>query len=177
MTEIIVNLIVTWVIGLTPPLVIRHAIVGRPLGKRAATVIAICQCGLFWLGFRAVEYAEHQKFMTKGFVWFFIFFAAREIMTAGSRTAQRWTYPLLSSIVLCRIMVVLVPQLLLAALMIWGIMEEGMDFVAIWLLASFILLLPCGLIAWLMLHHARELFRDTPTTSPPSPSSRDLPGS
>ena len=43
--DLIGSLILTWIIGLTPPLVFRYLIIGKPLSKGWAISI----CGLFWL--------------------------------------------------------------------------------------------------------------------------------
>lgn len=43
--DLIGSLFFTWIIGLTPPLVLRYLIIGKPLSKGWA----ISVCGLFWI--------------------------------------------------------------------------------------------------------------------------------
>lgn len=77
-----VSFIITWGVGLTPPLVIRYAIFCRPLSKRMASWIAAGSSAFFWMTFLFLNVALGQKPGT-GAVWVIMFFVARWIMSRG----------------------------------------------------------------------------------------------
>lgn len=77
-----VNFVVTWGMGLTPPLVVRYAIVRRPLSPKAASWIAAISSASFWIAFIAINDALGGKPGT-GAVWIIMFFVARWIMSHG----------------------------------------------------------------------------------------------
>ncbi|RJP40637.1 MAG: hypothetical protein C4547_02180, partial [Phycisphaerales bacterium] len=81
---VVVSLIVTWTLGLTPPLLIRYVFVRRPLSKMAASWIAAGFAAFFWLGFRALSQTQWVRSGT-GAVWIIMFFVARWIMSRGYR--------------------------------------------------------------------------------------------
>jgi hypothetical protein len=49
---VVVSFLITWSVGLLPPLLIRYAILRRPMTRKVATAIAAGLCACFWLGFR-----------------------------------------------------------------------------------------------------------------------------
>jgi hypothetical protein len=79
---LVVSFLITWGLGLTPPLVIRYAIVRRPLTKKTASWIAAGFSAFFWLAFLALNNALGEKPGT-GVVWIIMFFVARWIMSRG----------------------------------------------------------------------------------------------
>jgi len=91
-----VSFIITWGVGLTPPLLIRYAFVRRPMSKKAALWVAAGFSAFFWMVFLILESAFGEKPGT-GTVWIIMFFAARWIMSRGyvpvptveEQTAQR----------------------------------------------------------------------------------------
>ena len=83
---LVVGFIVTWGLGLTPPLVIRYAIVRRPLSRKAASWIAAGSSAFLWVAFAALNVALGEEPGT-GVVWFVMFFVARWIMSRGCDSA------------------------------------------------------------------------------------------
>jgi hypothetical protein len=78
----VANLVITWGLGITPPLLIRYVLVRRPLSKRAASWLAAGFSVFFWTAFLSLNHALHQKPGT-GAVWVIMFFVARWIMSRG----------------------------------------------------------------------------------------------
>jgi hypothetical protein len=76
------NLVITWSVGITPPLVIRYALIRRPLSKKAASWLAAGFSAFFWIAFLMLNHAVDQKSGT-GAVWVIMFFVARWIMSRG----------------------------------------------------------------------------------------------
>jgi len=83
-----ISFIVTWVLGLTPAVLVRYVVVRRPIEHKAATWIAAAYCTLFWLAFQAINTATEEKSGT-GFVWVLVFFMARWIMTRRTTKALK----------------------------------------------------------------------------------------
>lgn len=83
---LVVSFIVTWGLGLTPPLVIRYAIVRRPLSRKAASWIAAGSSVFLWVAFAALNVALGEE-PGRGVVWFVMFFVARWIMSRGCDSA------------------------------------------------------------------------------------------
>lgn len=79
---LVVSFVLTWGLGLTPPLLIRYAFVRRPLSKKAASWVAAGFSAFFWMGFRLFSAALGERPGT-GFVWIIVFFVARWIMSRG----------------------------------------------------------------------------------------------
>jgi hypothetical protein len=79
---VVASLIVTWGVGITPPLLIRYALLRRPLSKKAASWLAAGFSAFFWIGFLGLNHALNQKPGT-GLVWIIMFFVARWIMSRG----------------------------------------------------------------------------------------------
>jgi hypothetical protein len=77
---LIVSLILTWGIGLAPPLLIRYAFARRPLSKKVASWIAASSSVFFWMAFRVLHSALNEK-PGSGAVWIVMFFVARWIMS------------------------------------------------------------------------------------------------
>lgn len=85
---LVVSFIVTWALGLTPPLLIRYAFVRRPLTKKAASWIAAGFSAFFWMAFLVLNSALGEKPGT-GVVWIIMFFVSRWIMSRGYVPAPR----------------------------------------------------------------------------------------
>ena len=83
---LVVSFIVTWGVGLTAPLVIRYAIIRRPLSRKAATWIAAGSSAFLWLAFQSLHHALGEE-PGRGFVWVLMFFVARWIMSRGYDSA------------------------------------------------------------------------------------------
>lgn len=79
---ILVSFVITWSIGLAPPLLIRYAFMRRPLSKKAATWIALGFSVLFWFSFLLLNLALDQE-PGRGVVWVVVFFVSRWIMSRG----------------------------------------------------------------------------------------------
>lgn len=79
---ILLGFIVTWGIGLAPPLLIRYVFLRRPLSRKAASWIAAGFSTFFWIGFLVISSVLDEKPGT-GIVWIIIFFVARWIMSRG----------------------------------------------------------------------------------------------
>lgn len=79
---LVISLLITWGVGLAPPLATRYVIVRRPLNRRTASWIAGGFSAFFWLGFRVIHGLLGERPGT-GIVWVVIFFVARWIMTRG----------------------------------------------------------------------------------------------
>ena len=77
-----VSFIVTWGIGLTPPLIIRYVFLRRPMSKKAASWVAAGFSAFFWMVFLAINNELGEKSGT-GAVWIIMFFVARWIMSRG----------------------------------------------------------------------------------------------
>ncbi len=84
--SLVVGFIVAWGLGLTPPLVIRYAIIRRPLSRKAASWIAAGFSGFFWIAFRAINHALGEE-PGRGFVWILVFFVAWWLMSRGYESA------------------------------------------------------------------------------------------
>lgn len=81
--SLIISFVVTWGLGLAPPLLIRYAFVRRPLSKKRASWLAAGFSVFFWMAFLVVRSALRERPGT-GFVWIVMFFVARWIMSHGS---------------------------------------------------------------------------------------------
>lgn len=81
-----VSFLVTWGLGLAPPLLIRYACLRRPLRAQAASWVAGGFCGFFWISFRLFHHAVGEKPGT-GAVWLLVFVVARWILSRGSPAA------------------------------------------------------------------------------------------
>lgn len=79
---LIIGFLISWGLGLTPPLLIRYVFVRKPLSKKTATWIAVSFSVFFWMAFRYVNYVHGER-PGSGFVWILIFFVARWIMSNG----------------------------------------------------------------------------------------------
>lgn len=79
---LILSFIVTWGVGLTPPLLIRYVFLRRPLSKKAASWVAASFSAFFWMAFLVINSALGEKPGT-GVVWIIMFFVARWIMSRG----------------------------------------------------------------------------------------------
>lgn len=77
-----VSLIVTWGVGLSPPLLVRYVFLRRPLSKKAASWIAAGFSAFFWMTFLVINSALGERPGT-GVVWIIVFFVARWIMSRG----------------------------------------------------------------------------------------------
>ena len=77
-----VSFIITWGLGLAPPILIRYAFARRPLSRKAATWIAAGFSAFFWMAFLILKSALGEKPGT-GAVWIIMFFVARWIMSRG----------------------------------------------------------------------------------------------
>lgn len=78
----VLSFIITWGIGLTPPLLVRYVFLRRPLSKKAASWVAASFSAFFWMAFLVINSALGEKPGT-GAVWIVIFFVARWIMSRG----------------------------------------------------------------------------------------------
>jgi hypothetical protein len=78
----LVSFVITWGVGLTPPLVVRYAIVRRPLSRKNASWIAAGFSAFFWIAFLLLNHALGEK-PGRGVVWIIMFFVARWIMSRG----------------------------------------------------------------------------------------------
>ncbi len=81
-----VSFVITWTLGLTPPIIIRYAIVGRPLSRKSAAWIAFGFSAFYWIGFQALNNALGEE-PGKGYVWIVMFFIARWILSRGHDTS------------------------------------------------------------------------------------------
>lgn len=79
---LIISFIVTWGVGLTPPVLIRYVFLRRSLSKKAASWVAAGFCAFFWMAFLLINSALGEKPGT-GVVWIIMFFVARWIMSRG----------------------------------------------------------------------------------------------
>lgn len=79
---LVVSFIVSWGLGLMPPLLIRYVFLRRPLSKKAASWVAAGFSAFFWMAFLVINSALGEKPGT-GAVWIIIFFVARWIMSRG----------------------------------------------------------------------------------------------
>jgi hypothetical protein len=77
-----VSFIVTWVLGLAPPLVVRYLIARRPLIKKTASWIAAGFSAFFWISFLLLNETLGEESGT-GTVWIIVFFVSRWIMSRG----------------------------------------------------------------------------------------------
>jgi hypothetical protein len=84
----VASLVITWSLGITPPLLVRYALVRRPLSKRAASWLAAGFSAFFWIAFLSLNHALDQKPGT-GAVWVIMFFVARWIMSRGQLAHPR----------------------------------------------------------------------------------------
>jgi len=76
----LISFLVTWGIGLTPPLLIRYVFVRHPLTPKTASWIAAGCSIFFWMAFRVISSAFELK-SGGGTVWIIIFIVARWIMS------------------------------------------------------------------------------------------------
>ena len=79
---LVISLLVTWGLGLTPPLLTRYVFARRPLSRKTAGWLAAGFSAFFWLGFIALKSSLGEKPGT-GAVWVIMFFVARWIMSRG----------------------------------------------------------------------------------------------
>jgi len=79
---LVLSFIITWGVGLTPPLLIRYAFVRRPLSRKSASWIAVGFSVFFCMAFLAINSALGEK-PGNGVVWIIMFFVARWIMSRG----------------------------------------------------------------------------------------------
>jgi len=77
---LVVSLVITWGVGLTPPLLIRYVFLRRPLSKKTASWIAVGFSFFFWIAFSYYSYSIGVSRGT-GFVWIIMFFVARWILS------------------------------------------------------------------------------------------------
>ena len=80
--SLVLSFIVTWGVGLTPPLLIRYVFLRRPLSRKAASWVAASFSAFFWMVFLAINIALGEKPGT-GAVWIIMFFVTRWIMSRG----------------------------------------------------------------------------------------------
>lgn len=85
-----VSMLITWGIGLTPPLIVRYILMKRPLDRKIATRIAASFSVLFFIlftvanGMLADGFIESKDIGRTGAVWVIIFFVSRWIMSRGT---------------------------------------------------------------------------------------------
>lgn len=79
---LLLSFIVTWGIGLAPPLLIRYVFVRHPLSKKAASWVAAGFSVFYWMAFGVIKSALGEKPGT-GAVWIIMFLVARWIMSRG----------------------------------------------------------------------------------------------
>ena len=82
---LLISFLITWGIGLTPPVLIRYIFLRRPLNRKSASWVAAGFSAFFWIAFLAINNALGEKPSTAGTgtVWIFMFFVARWIMSRG----------------------------------------------------------------------------------------------
>lgn len=82
MLTLAVSFIITWGVGLTPPLLIRYVFLRRAMSKKAASWVAAGFSAFFWMAFLVINSALGEKPGT-GAVWIIMFLVARWIMSRG----------------------------------------------------------------------------------------------
>lgn len=79
---LLASFLITWGLGLTPSIVVRYAVVRRPLSRKSASWIAAGSSAIFWIGLSLLHHALGEE-PGRGVVWIVIFFVARWIMSRG----------------------------------------------------------------------------------------------
>lgn len=87
-TLLVLSLLITWGVGLSPPLLIRYVFVRRPMSRKTAGWIAAGFSLLFWISFLALNVAMKEK-PGSGFVWVLVFFVAQWIMSHGYAAQEK----------------------------------------------------------------------------------------
>lgn len=84
---ILLNFLITWIVGLTPALIARYAIYKRPLSRKAANWIAGLGSVSFWLLFQVLNAVAGEQ-PGRGIVWILVFFVSRWLMTRGGSETE-----------------------------------------------------------------------------------------
>jgi len=85
----IVNFILTWVIGLTVPFLIRHVIVKSALSDRAAIWVAVINSVFFWLLSTILSILANSPDPSYGFVWVLVYFVAKIILQMEDESEKK----------------------------------------------------------------------------------------
>lgn len=75
--------VITWIVALTPPLVIRYAIARHPLSKRAASWIAAGWCGALWIADQILIHSEGGQAGKITAIYIVMFGVTRWVMNRG----------------------------------------------------------------------------------------------
>lgn len=80
--ESLVSVLITWTIGLLPAILVRYAIIKRPLRKSISTILSFVFCAILWVPYVIISGAFGGS-KSAGAVWILIFFVSRWLLTSG----------------------------------------------------------------------------------------------